>query len=85
MKMDSANHQYSERRARPEKSTYLFRHVLTASGNDIVPCAGCESCCAGYAGATGYCGWAGCAVQAEPSQYRSWLGLDGSGYQPGSG
>jgi hypothetical protein len=37
MRIDSANHHYSERRARPEKSTYLFRHVLTASGTTSCP------------------------------------------------
>jgi hypothetical protein len=63
----------------------LVRHVLTASGSDIVSCAGWEYCCAGYAGALGYCDWAGCAFQVEPSQYRCWLALDGSGYQPGWG
>src|SRR3954453_18188588 len=33
--VNRANHQYSERRARPLKSTYLLRQILTASENDI--------------------------------------------------
>jgi hypothetical protein len=33
--MNSSNHQNSERRARPEKPTYLVRLELIASGKDI--------------------------------------------------
>src|SRR3954452_13056499 len=36
-KVKSTHHQNSERRARPEKTMYLLKHVLTASANDTGP------------------------------------------------
>ena len=36
VKLRSQNHQYSDRRARPLKVTYFWKHVLTDSPKDII-------------------------------------------------